>query len=337
MRSGIFFRNCSVGSMILFVLGALTPCHLHADPDHGPGTTGGGLSTQSGETLRPGSLSLSFRLDYTQFEHLSSSDIQRKTSQVGGHHRHFDALRWSLLETFELAYGITDDFQMGFSFGYYRGDDLREGHIHEDGSYEFHEHGDVSGMTDQWITGKYRLFKGPDGHFSVLGGVKLPFGDDDEVGEGGNGNAPLDAALQPGSGAFDAMLGVAYSRWLTERMTLDTSLQYTLRTEDDDFKIGDLITFGTAVAYRLTEKVDTFPQVSVFLEANVRHLFPNEEDGEKVHNSGGTALFLSPGVRVGISKNASISLAVQVPVIQELHDEQQETDFKVVAGVSFGF
>lgn len=326
------FRHGPISCVALFLAGAIP--QLHADPDHGPGTTGGSLSTESGETLRRGSLSLTFRLDFTYFEHLSSADIEAKTAKVKGDDKHFDALRSSLLETVEIAYGVTEDFQIGFSFGYYRGDDLREGHL--EAGFELHEHGDVSGMTDQWITAKLRLFKGPGGHFSVLGGIKLPFGEDDEVGEDEAGNEPLEAPLQPGSGAFDGRVGVAFSRWLTERMTLDTSLQYTLRTEEEEMKIGDLISFGIAVAYRLTEEVDTFPQVGVFIEANVRHLFRNVEEGEEVRNSGGTALFFSPGARLRISEKASISLAVQVPVVQELHDEQQKTSWKVVVGVSLG-
>jgi hypothetical protein len=34
------------------------------------------------------------------------------------------------------------------------------------------------------------------------------------------------------------MLGVAYSRWLSERLTLDASAQYTRRTREDDFKVA---------------------------------------------------------------------------------------------------
>lgn len=316
---------------------ALSLCCVPAWRDHGPGTSGGGLTTVSGETLRPGAVSLSVRMDYTQFERLSSSDIQERTLKVSGDHAHFDAVRWSLLETFEVAFGAGEGLQLAWSFGYYRGDDLREGHIHADGSYGFHELGDVSGMTDPWFTAKGRLLKGPEGSLAVFGGVKFPFGEDDEVGQDGSGNAPLEASLQPGSGTFDAQLGAAYSRWLAENLTLDASVSYTLRTREDQFKIGDLVLLGAALAWRFTETVRDFPQPSLFLEAHVRHLFRNEEDGERIRNSGGTVLFLGPGFRLGFSERVSWTIALQVPVVQALHDEQQETLFKVSTGVTLTF
>jgi hypothetical protein len=89
------------------------------------------------------------------------------------------------------------------------------------------------------------------------------------------------------------------------------------------------------VAHRFTENVLTFPQPSLFLEANLRHLSRNREDGDTVLNSGGTVLFLSPGVRYGFSDRASLTIALQVPVVQDLNDEQQETDFKVSTGLVF--
>jgi hypothetical protein len=324
--------------LLLGVAGGDSLAHpAPARRDHGPGTSGGGIATQSGETLKPGAFALTLRLDYTQFERLSSADIQEKTFKVDDDHAHFDAVRWSLLETVELSYGAAEGFQVSYSFGYYRANDLREGHLHADGSYGFHEFGDVSGMTDHWLSAKLRLLSGPEGHFSIFSGIKLPFGDDDEVGEDGTRNEPLEPSLQPGSGAFDAILGVAYSRWLSENVTLDTSLQYTRRTEEDDFKIGDLLLFGAAVAYRFTENVQTFPQVSVFLETNVRFLFRNREGAHEVENSGGTVLFVSPGIRVGLSDRAALTVSPQMPVVQDLNDEQQETLFKVAMALTFAF
>jgi hypothetical protein len=308
--------------------------------DHGPGTSGGGVATQSGEVMKPGAVSLDFRIDYTQFEQLSENDIRRRTFNVGGaSHQHFDAARNTALETFSLSYGATENLQIGFSFGYYYGNDIREGHLHGNGSYGFHDFGDVKGMTDHWITAKYRVARGEEGEgsFSVLAGVKLPFGDNDQAGEDGTSNAPLEASLQPGSGAIDLMIGFAYSRYLTADITLDTSVQYTYRGEANDFKIGDQILFGVAAAYRFTESVLVFPQPSVFLELNVRHLAKNAEHDDKIINSGGTVLFVSPGYRISFSDRVAFTLAIQIPVYQGLNDEQQEALFKVSTGLTFTF
>lgn len=303
--------------------------------DHGPGTSGGGLSTTSGETLKIGSVRVAYRIDYTQFERMSNQDIRDAALEVDGDHAHFDAVRWTMLQTLEISFGATEDLELGASFGSYRANDLREGHVHGDGTLGFHEYGDVTGTTDPWVTAKWRVSRGPSGHWAVFAGVKLPFGDDTERGEGETD--PLEPSLQPGSGTFDIRLGLACSRWITESLTLDASAAYTYRTEEDDYQIGDLVLVAAALAWRLTEDMQTFPAASLFLEVAVRHLLRNEEDGEEVENSGGTTLFVGPGLRVSFSARVAWDLALQVPVVQDLHDEQQESLFKFSTGLSFLF
>src|SRR5262245_29772991 len=105
----------SIASLLWLLPGRL----LHAD--HGPGTTGGSVSTLSGETLPEGQVSLGLRWDYTHFESLNSADIERRTAQVDDEEGHFDALRWSLLQTFEVSYGVLEDLTLSASLGYYRG------------------------------------------------------------------------------------------------------------------------------------------------------------------------------------------------------------------------
>lgn len=138
------------------------------------------------------------------------------------------------------------------------------------------------------LTAKYRVLKGPRGHLAILGGVKLPTGKDDAELTHGDLAEP---SSQPGSGAVDYQAGLAYSRFLTDRVTLDASGVYTLRTEDDDdFKVGDRVDLGAAVSYRLTDSVRDFPQLSAFGELLVVWLDKDDNDGEREANSGGTAV-----------------------------------------------
>lgn len=312
---------------------ALAPGASFLRADHGPGTTGGS-STQSGETLKPGAIAFGVRWDYTHFENLTSSQIAHRAEQVGGEHAHFDALRWNLLTTFELSYGVLEDLQLSLSTGLYRGDDVREGHVEETGEVETHDHGDVVGWTDLWVSGKYRFLKGPYGQAAALAGVKLPTGRDDVRGAE---DEKLEPTLQPGSGAFDFLAGAAYSVWLVERLSLDASTSYTFRTEDDDFKVGDRIDGGFAVTYRLTQDVKSFPQVAIFVEPSIRHVFKTREDGHLVKNTGGTVLFLTPGVRIGLTEHVSFMLAPQIPLLQLLNSEQQETRIKLLGGLTVTF
>ena len=133
------------------------------------------------------------------------------------------------------------------------------------------------------------------------------------------------------------MLGVGYSIWLTERVTLDASAQYTLRTEAHDFKVGDRIDTGAAVAYRLTDDPKEFPRTSVFGELNGRRLFQSESNGQRDPNSGGYSIFVSAGVKVGFTDNVAWTIALQVPVWQDLNGEQQTTQSKATTGITFSF
>lgn len=298
--------------------------------DHGPGTSGGGASTQSGETLKPGKFSVELRTEYTEFENLSAEKIEANTAKADG----FDLLDRSFVSTIGLSYGVVEDFQVGLSLGYYNAVKAREAEFDSGtGETEILTF-DPDGLTDLWLTGKYRFYRGPLGSVAVFGGAKFPTGRFDVK---NSERERVEPSATAGSGSYDGMVGLAYSRFLTSRVTFDASAQYTLRTEADHFKVGDRIDGGVAFAYRFIEDIQKFPQVSAFAEANVRHLMKSEEDGARDPNTGGTALFLTPGVRVGFNRNASFTLAAPLPVLQELNGTQLETSFKLTAGLTFAF
>src|SRR5438094_6375416 len=86
--------------------------------NHGPGTSGGGSATASGETLKAGMFDLSLRQDYAQFQNIDAAGAERRALSSGG----FDALRSATITSGSVAYGITADFQISATIGYYWGD-----------------------------------------------------------------------------------------------------------------------------------------------------------------------------------------------------------------------
>jgi hypothetical protein len=101
-------------------IGLLACCSPVTLANHGPGTSGGASATVSGETLRQGHFDLSLREDYTQFQDISRSGAERRALNSG----EFDALKRSWLTSASIAYGITDDFQIGLTIGYYAGENF---------------------------------------------------------------------------------------------------------------------------------------------------------------------------------------------------------------------
>jgi hypothetical protein len=299
-----------------------------ARANHGPGTSGGGSATVSGETLPQGRFDLSLREDYTNFQNISVSGAQRRAARSGG----FDALQESYLTSFNIAYGITDDFQLGATIGYYKGNSFIDAEV-EDGEIESSS-ADPTGLTDLTLSIKYRVLQGKPGNLSVIAGIIIPTGRDDVV--LGNGES-LEPSSQPGTGAWGYQLGVAYSRYLTPKITLDASAVYTLRTEHDDFEVGDRLDLGVAVAYRLTDSIRQFPNVSVFGEVNGVWLGKDEGGGETNDNSGGWTVYLTPGARVRFSETVAFTIAPSFPILQEQNGDQIETQFKLAATLSFSF
>lgn len=289
--------------------------------NHGPGTSGGGSSTMSGETLRQGGFDLSLRTDYTSFEHKSRAQAEQEAIANG----EFDAIDHSLIESFSVAYGITDDVQVGVQLGYYWGSGFIDAE-EDGGGGATSATADPRGLTDTWVTGKFRVMHGANGHLAVQAGVKLPTGKDDERLSDGE---KLEPSSQPGSGAVDYQLGLAYSRYLTSRVTIDASGIYTLRTEHADFQVGDRFDLGLAAAWRLTEDVRAFPNWSVSGELLGVWVGKDEDAGAANESSGGETVYFAPGVRARFNPHVALSLAPAVPIHQDLNGSQVETDAKL--------
>lgn len=295
--------------------------------NHGPGTSGGGSATTSGETLSQGRFVLDLRSEFTKYDDVSRAEAEATAIRIG----EFDSLESAFVQQLSLAYGVTDDFQLGVQVGYYAGTDFIDAEEDGMGGAESAT-ADPRGLTDTWITGKLRVLRGASGHLSVLAGIKLPTGKDDE--ELSNGEE-LEPSSQPGTGAVDYQAGLAYSRYLTPRTTLDTSGIYTLRTEHDDFEVGDRADLGLALAYRLTEDVRAPNNLSVFAELSGTWLDRDEDDGDENENSGGEVLYLALGARDRFDEHLSLSIAPAVPIHQDLDGEQVEADWRIAATLSF--
>jgi hypothetical protein len=317
----LFSRTAAVAALLF----SCTPILAN----HGPGTSGGGSATISGETLPQGKWDLELREDYTNFQNIDVAHAERLAAMHGG----FDAIQESYITSFGVSYGIIDDLQLGLNIGYYKGNGFIDAEAAEGGGAESST-ADPEGLTDLTIQLKYRLLKGKPGNLSLIGGVIAPTGRDDVLLVSGES---LEPSSQPGTGAWAYQFGLAYSRFLTSHVTLDASAIYTLRTEHDDFEVGDRLDLGVAVAYRLTESIKQFPNYSIFGEVNAVWLGKDKDAGEINPNSGGWTVYLTPGARVRFNENVAFTIAPSIPIVTELNGKQVEAQFKLAATLSFSF
>ena len=320
-------RRLAAGAVVLSVA---STAFRTASANHGPGTSGGGSATISGETLQQGKFDLSLRNDYTKFEDVSRQGAERRAEKSG----EFDALDSAFITTLGGAYGVTDEFQIGAAIGYYRGDDFIDAE-HDDQTGETESStADPDGVTDLTINAKYRLLHGKPGNLSVVGGVIAPTGKSDVR---LNNAERLEPSSQPGTGEWGIQAGLGYSRFLTARVTIDASVLYTTRVKNNDFRVGDRVDLGVAVAYRFTESIKHFPNQSAFIELNTVWIGKDEDAGETNPSSGGWTAYVTPGYRVRLTENWSLTVAPSIPFYQDLNGDQIESKFKLAVTAGFSF
>jgi len=165
-------------------------------------------------------------------------------------------------------------------------------------------------------------------------GVGLPTGDDDERDRFGR----LPQLLQLGSGSVDPLFGVV-GTWQTLDYQVDAQASYQFNTEANDFQFGDVLGFDASLQYRLWPRA-LGPGVPGFLygiaEANLIHQDENQIGGRDDPDSGGTALFLGPGLQY-VTKRWVLEAIVQLPAVQGLNGDALENDFVVRAGFRVNF
>jgi len=196
----------------------------------------------------------------------------------------------------------------------------------------------TSGFGDLRLFARYTLFRrdAPGRTFRIapFAGVEAPTGADDEADALGR----LPQPLQLGSGSWDPFFGLV-ATWQTLDYQVDAQAGYEANTEANDFEFGDIARADASLQYRLWPRA-LGAGVPAFLygiiEANFIHQKKNEAGGVADPNSGGTTLFLAPGLQY-VTKRWIVEGVVQVPVFQDLDGTALEDDFAVQAGFRFWF
>jgi len=197
---------------------------------------------------------------------------------------------------------------------------------------------DTDGIADARLFGRYTVFRddAPGRTFRIapFAGIEMPTGDEDDR----DGLGRLPRPLQPGSGSWDPFVG-AVATYQTLDYQVDAQVAYEVNTEADNFEFGDAFRFDASLQYRLLPR-EIGAGVPGFLygviEANILHEGKNEINGVNDPDSGGTKLFLSPGLQY-VTRQWIVEAGVQLPVARDLNGTALEDDFIVRAGFRVNF
>jgi hypothetical protein len=195
-----------------------------------------------------------------------------------------------------------------------------------------------AGIGDLTVLGRYTAYQydapGRTLRIAPFLGVKAPTGEDDARDRLGR----LPPPLQPGSGSWDA-LGGAVLTYQTLDFQLDSQLSYRANREANGFQAGNLWQVDGSLQYRLwPSRLGT--EVPAFLygvlEANLLHAAKDRIGGVSDANSGGSTLFISPGLQY-VTKKWILEAGVQIPVHQQLNGSALETDYVFTSGFRVNF
>lgn len=237
-----------------------------------------------------------------------------------------------------LAYGWSDDLTISMRLPYVKRSNIREGEL-EAGAPEVHAKGGSAGLGDALFFGQYRFWKNDAQGLSLLLGVKAPTGKTNVS----NLGERLETELQPGSGSWDLLSGLALST-RRGRMAYHANVLYnkTARgTRDTD--LGDAFFYNAALGYRLGigDSRHAHPDSTghshlawdLLLELNGEWRGRNKVAGEVQPHSGGNQAYLSPGVRLSSNTGWTGFLSLGIPVWKDPHGEQAEIRYRLVGGI----
>lgn len=226
----------------------------------------------------------------------------------------------------DVGIGITERFSATLAIPFFN---LRtHEHVHVLGDFSREDW--TSGFGDVRLIGKYALWVSTK-HLLVSGlGVKAPTGEYKLLDHDGEINEPT---IQPGTGSWDALVSFYYAYQIfPHQFDAFFSGSYQVVTENDlDYKMGNTLLLNGGASYRFGEKWIGS------LQANLHHAPRDEFKGEEVPSTGGTWIYLTPGIKVQASPNTALYAHLQLPLYQRVNEVNLVPRYGLILGISHTF
>jgi hypothetical protein len=147
----------------------------------------------------------------------------------------------------------------------------------------------------------------------------------------------LDTSLQPGAGATDLIAGAYYYQAVSQNFDafvngqFQAAVMHKLDHPGEDYRPGNLGTVSFGLRYEAN------PTIVPQLQVNITRKSPDQGVLADTISTGGTVVYLSPGVSVGVMKSLQIYGFLQLPVYSKLDGYQLFPRWTATAGLSYAF
>jgi hypothetical protein len=296
----------------------------------GPGTP---IETASPLTLPQGGVVLYTRAEQVEWRKFQFAEPTNKDSftffSLGGSY----GITPYLTASFSVPYNIKRQDSLGSNSGI--------GDIRFSGILGFHHEPGQGFKLNTAKESAISLEKVKKTFFTLYGGFTIPTGKSHEE-LGGK----VDPSMQPGFGSPSFTIGMNAGRALFRSLSFVVDASADIFTRRDDFKFGNEYRFNLAAVQELYGKSEKFiAKIDGILEGNLLYISRDEQGAEGLRATGGTILYITPGMRFSFPRfqNANLGIAVKIPVYRNLNeqDEQQGSEglekYRAIVTLSFYF
>ncbi len=336
------------GRTIVFAaaLAAFSPTVAFAHGDHGGGA--------DGTVLPAGVVLVTLQYDVASYRPNSDDRLAAlATAGVDGVH----AMRTIAVPSLNLAYGMSKDFTISARLPYLINTDIREADATLPG---VNYRGGVRGFGDVSVFGSYRLLHDHSQNLEAVLtlGVKAPTGRTNAVDTSGE---LFETEHQPGSGSWDFSAGGSVGKQVGLWSFATNGLYTWAGNGSQDTRLGNRANLGVNASYRIWSSggadamhlgaagdgimyhggVDHGPpaasqHLDVSLGLNMQWSAMQRVAGVLDDNTGGSVVYLAPGVRYGTDK-WSLFGSVGIPVVKNVNGLQSEPGVQATTGLSLRF
>ncbi|MES1980942.1 MAG: hypothetical protein V4443_00565 [Pseudomonadota bacterium] len=201
----------------------------------------------------------------------------------------------------------------------------------------------ASGIGDIRIIGRYNGFL-TDRTTGIIAGIKLPTGSTNtNFNSGDAANTPVDRSLQLGTGSTDLILGGIFTGtagkfgWFAQG-----TMQYAVTTKTIDgldYRPGNAYALNAGLRY-----AKFGARFTPLLQINYIHRQPDTGAGATPNDAltggpatGGTLVYLAPGVSARIGGGTSVYGFVQLPLYQHVNSLQLSPRYTLTLGIRHAF
>jgi hypothetical protein len=195
---------------------------------------------------------------------------------------------------------------------------------------------DASGVGDVRVVGRYYGLSA-NKNFGLQFGLKLPTGATKQTSTAVDGSTiDVDPGLQLGTGTTDAIIGAYYFDNLNQNWDYFAQVQFQSALNSSNmaagsYRPGDSVNLSGGFRYH------GFEGFTPTVQVNGRNVNSDSGDAADTYATGGTLLYLTPGVDIPVSSSVSVYANLQVPIYQDVKGIQltPASIFSIGARLSF--